>query len=67
MFGCLGKILSAIFFIILGAVLHAQWPAIERELRERAPDLLPAPASKKGGTIVSIEIASDRVIARGIG
>ena len=35
MFGCLGKILSALFFIILGAVLHAQWPAITRELRER--------------------------------
>ena len=67
MFGCLGKILSAIFFIILGAVLHAQWPAITRELRERVPALLPVPVAEKACTIVSIEIAADRVIARGIG
>ena len=47
MFGCLGKFLSAIFFIILGAVLHAQWPAITRELRERVPALLPVPVAEK--------------------
>lgn len=67
MFGCLGKILSALFFIILGAVLHAQWPAIKRELRERVPELLPAPVAEKAGTIVWVDVASDRVVARGIG
>ena len=67
MFGCLGRILSAIFFIILGAVLHAQWPAIKRELRERVPDVLPAPVAEKARTIVSIEVTPDQVIAWRIG
>lgn len=67
MFGCIGRIISAIFFIILGAVLHAQWPAIKRELKERIPELLPAPASNTRGTIVWIEVSPDRVVARHVG
>ena len=52
MFGCIGRLLSSLLLILLGAYLHANWPAIRRELRDRVPDLLPAPASSKGGTVV---------------
>ena len=52
MFGCIGRLLSSLLLILLGAYLHASWPAIRRELRDRVPDLLPATASSKGGTVV---------------
>lgn len=67
MFGCLGRLLSALFFLILGAVLHAQWPTIKRELLERVPALLPAPVAERARTIVWVEVLPDRVVARRIG
>ncbi len=60
MFGCLGRLLSAIALILLGAFLHAQWPSITRQLRERIPDLLPAPVAEKARTIVEGDRTVDR-------
>ncbi|MEY4608417.1 MAG: hypothetical protein RL625_634 [Gemmatimonadota bacterium] len=48
MFGCLWKLLSSILLILLGAYLHANWPSIRRELQERIPDVMPAPARQIG-------------------
>ncbi|MGA0920704.1 MAG: hypothetical protein ACO32Z_02175 [Gemmatimonadaceae bacterium] len=67
MFGCIGRIVSALVFLILGAVIHAQWPAIERALRERLPALRPAPVADQGRTIVAIEVMGDRVVVRARG
>lgn len=53
MFGCLGRIISALLLILVGAMLHANWPRIERQLRERVPELLPKATRVRGGTIVA--------------
>jgi hypothetical protein len=52
MFGCLWKLFSSILLILLGAYLHANWPSIRRELRERLPEVIPAPAAQNGRTVV---------------